>query len=137
MYKKPVITDIMLVEDIKKAIIGEVHAYDFYEELAELAPNAKDRRTIKEIQRDEAKHFRWFTMILRSMGASMPVIPPAEKPKDFKSGVAMAIKDELEAAAFYRTIVARARTMRVKTAFTLAYRDEDEHAMLFKEMLAE
>ncbi|MDF9839565.1 MULTISPECIES: ferritin family protein [Paenibacillus] len=54
----------ILIPDISKAIIGEAHAYWFYEKLAELAPNEQTKQTILHIQRDEAKHYRWFTMIL-------------------------------------------------------------------------
>jgi rubrerythrin len=45
-----------LANDIRKAIIGEVHAYNFYQRLAKLAPNEQYRQIILSIQQDEARH---------------------------------------------------------------------------------
>lgn len=101
-------SDTFLINDVSKAIIGEVHAYNFYPKLAELAPNEQDRQVILRIQRDEAKHYHWFTMILRRLGGQQPQIPAGELPMTFREGVKTAIRDELEAAAFYQDISSRA-----------------------------
>jgi rubrerythrin len=127
--------DIMLTNDIEKAITGEVHAYNFYERLAGLAENERDRRTIQEIQRDEAKHYHWFTMILRRMGGEMPEIPRGELPRDFEEGVRAAIRDELEAAEFYQDIAYRADERFIQMHFMHASHDEQRHAALFMNLL--
>jgi len=57
-------SDLFLINDISEAVIREVQAYNFYQRLAELAPNNEYRQTILGIQNDEARHYHWFTMML-------------------------------------------------------------------------
>ncbi|OKL35473.1 hypothetical protein BLL40_15325 [Domibacillus mangrovi] len=128
-------SDNHLLNDVSKAIIGEVHAYNFYQKLAELATNAQDRQVILKIQQDEAKHYHWFTMILRRMGGQQPQIPAGELPKEFKEGVKTAIRNELEAAAFYQDIASRATTHHTQMHFMHASHDEQRHASWFQYML--
>lgn len=128
-------SDAHLKYDVTKAIIGEVHAYNFYQRLAQLAPNEQFRQIILRIQRDEAKHYHWFTMILRMMGGQQPQIPPGELPTDFKEGVQKAIQDELEASSFYQDIASRATTHHVQMHFIHASHDEQRHANWFQNML--
>jgi hypothetical protein len=128
-------SDILLEDDIIRAIIAEVHAYNFYEELMNLTMDEEDRFTIQQIQRDEAKHYHWFTMILRRMGGQMPQIPAGDIPSDFTSGVRTAIRNELEAAAFYQDIAYRATDHRIQMHFMHASHDEQRHATLFQNML--
>lgn len=130
-------SDTHLLDDISKAIIGEVHAYNFYQKLAELAPNDQDRQVILRIQHDEAKHYHWFTMILRRMGGQQPQIPAGELPERFKEGVRTAIRDELEAAAFYQDIASRANARFIQMHFMHASHDEQRHASWFQYMLME
>ncbi len=117
-------SDAHLVDDISRAVIGEVHAYNFYERLAELAPNEQDRLVILRIQRDEARHYHWFTMMLSRMGAQQPQIPAGDLPESYEEGVKTAIRDELEAAAFYQDIASRATTPFVQRHFMHASHDE-------------
>lgn len=130
-------SDTHLLDDISKAIIGEVHAYNYYQKLAELAPNEQDRQVILRIQRDEAKHYHWFSMILSRMGGQQPQIPAGELPVSFKEGVRTAIRDELEAAAFYQDIASRANTRFIQMHFMHASHDEQRHASWFQYMLME
>ncbi|WIV11145.1 ferritin-like domain-containing protein [Proteiniborus sp. MB09-C3] len=128
-------SDTLLINDISKAIIGEVHAYNFYQKLAELATNERDRQVILRIQQDEAKHYHWFTMILRRMGAQQPQIPAGELPRSFEEGVRTAIQDELEAASFYQDIAQRATDHHIQMHFMHASHDEQRHATWFMYML--
>ncbi|MCE3201056.1 ferritin-like domain-containing protein [Paenibacillus sonchi] len=127
-------TNTFLIPDISKAIIGEAHAYWFYERLAELAPNEQNRQTILRIQRDEAKHYRWFTMILSHLGGQQPQIPTGKMPMTFQEGVRTAIHDELETAAFYQDIAYRATDRPIEMHFMHAMHDEQRHASLFQLM---
>jgi rubrerythrin len=127
--------DVQLTDDIAKAIEGEVHAYNDYERLARMTENERDRQTILGIQRDEAKHYRWFTMILRSLGGEMPRIPRGTMPKDFEEGIREAINDELEAVAFYQDIADRAYDRNIQMHFMHASHDEQRHATLLMNML--
>lgn len=128
-------SDTALIPDVSKAIVGEVHAYHFYQKLAELAPNEQDRQTILGIQRDEAKHYHWFSMILQRLGGQQPEIPPGELPTSYKEGLKMAIRDELEAVAFYQDIASRATDPRIHMHFMHASHDEQRHAAWLQFML--
>lgn len=127
--------DLELSDDIAKAIIGETQAYYFYEKLADLAMNEHDRQIIQGIQQDEAKHYRWFTTILRQMGEDLPQIPMGELPKDFEDGVKKAIEDELNAVEFYEDIADRATAPNIQRRFLHAAQDEQRHASLYINML--
>ncbi|REE91497.1 rubrerythrin [Paenibacillus taihuensis] len=129
-------TNMFLIPDISRAIIGEVHAYQFYQRLAELAPNEQDRQTILRIQRDEAKHYRWFSTILSNLGGQQPQIPAGELPISFRDGVRTAINHELETAAFYQDVAYRATDRPIEMHFTHAMHDEQRHASLFQLMLS-
>lgn len=128
-------TDNHLVKDIRKAIIGEVHAYNFYQRLAELAPNEQYRQIILSIQQDEATHYHWFTMILCMIGGQLPQIPRGDLPREFVEGVRAAICDELEAADLYQDIAYRATAYPIRLYFTHASLDEQQHALWFQAML--
>jgi rubrerythrin len=127
-------SDTQLINDISKAIIGEAHAYNFYQKLAELAPNVQDRQVILSIQRDEARHYHWFTMILSRLGGQQPQIPAGELPENYKEGLRTAIRDELEAAAFYQDIASRATSPFIQMHFMHASHDEQRHASWFQFM---
>lgn len=128
-------SDMFLIDDISEAVIREVHAYNFYQRLAELAPNDEYRQTILRIGRDEARHYHWFTMMLRMMGAQQPQIPPGDLPKSFEEGVRTAIRHELDDAAFYQNIAYRATTHPVQMHFMHASHDEQRHASWFQYIL--
>lgn len=128
-------SDAHLVEDVSRAIILEVQAYYFYQRLVELTPNEQFRQIIFSIQRDEMKHYHWFTMILRMMGGQQPQIPFVEIPRDFKEGVQKAIQNEVEAFSYYQDISSRAATHPVQMHFMHALQDEQRHATWLQNML--
>ena len=132
----PPVSDIRLINDIQAAVVREVHAYDYYTALAEMARNEQDRQTIFRIIQDEVRHYRWFSRILQRLGAQQPAIPPGEYPRSFEQGVRYAIRDELDAAAFYQNIAYRARERSIEMHFLHAAQDEQRHAAWFQFMLA-
>jgi rubrerythrin len=133
----PSTRDTRLVNDIKEAVIREVHAYDYYTRLAAMAGNEQESQTILRIRHDEMKHYRWFTAILFRFGAEQPEIPPGELPRSFEEGIRTAIKNELDAAAFYQNIAYRARDRSIEMHFLHAAQDEQRHAAWFQYMLSE
>lgn len=135
MGQMPLTSDINLLSDVAQSIILEAHAYNFYQRLAELAPNEQNRQIIFRIQRDEAKHYHWFTMILRRMGAPQPQIPIGALPQEFEVGVRTAILNELEAASFYQDIAYRSTDHMTQMHFMHASHDEQRHALWFEYML--
>ncbi len=93
-------SDLLLINDIQRAVILEVQAFNYYQRLIALTANPQQRQIIASIQRDEMMHFYWFTMMLRMMGEQQPIITPGELPISFIEGVREAIRLELEAVAF-------------------------------------
>lgn len=127
--------DPALIHDIQEAVTREVHAYNYYQKLAELAPNDQYRGIILKIQRDEAKHYHWFTMILNRMGAPLPQISAGELPQNFRDGVRTSIGHELDASEFYQDIAYRAADRSTEMHFMHASHDEQRHAAWFEFML--
>lgn len=127
--------DTALIPDISKAIVGEAQAYQYYDRLAQLAPNEQDRQTIRKIQRDEARHYHMFTMILRQLGGQMPHIPGTQLPVTYREGLLHSVRDELETSAFYQEVASRASDHRIEMQFMHASHDEQRHAAWFQYML--
>lgn len=127
--------DESLIEDISKAVILEVQAFNYYNKLLDFITDNQDRLIILRIQRDEAKHFRWFTMILNMLGARIPQIPAGELPTDLKNGIKKAIKKEIDAQEFYQDISYRATSHPIQMHFLHAANDEQRHATLLQSML--
>jgi rubrerythrin len=128
MFGMPQEADTALINDVIEAIILEVHAYNFYEHLAELATTDYERDVINSIQNDEARHYHWFTMILQRLGGNIPEIPIGVIPTDFMEGLKIAIQDELNAASFYQNIAYNAADHQMQMHFMHASHDEQRHA---------
>lgn len=128
--------DDKLAKDIKEAVIKEAHAYDYYTKLASMARDEQDRKTLLTIRHDEMKHYRWFTAILQRLGAEQPSISQGTLPRNFEEGVRHAVRDELDAAAFYQNIAYRARDRSIEMHFLHAAQDEQRHAAWLQYMLS-
>jgi rubrerythrin len=128
-------SDLLLAPDIQRAVILEVQAFNYYQRLMALTANEQYRQIIASIQRDEIRHYHWFTMMLRMMGAQQPLISLGELPVNFVDGVREAIRLELEAAAFYQTILNRANAHFIRMHIQRAIYDEQRHAALLQNIL--
>jgi rubrerythrin len=128
-------SDLFLINDIQRAAILEVQAFNYYERLIALAVNEQQRQIIGSIQRDERRHYHWFTMMLRMLGAQQTFIPLGILPTSFIEGVRIAIQQELEAAAFYQTIANRASSRFIQMHTLRAVSDEQRHASLLQSIL--
>lgn len=128
-------SDLFLINDIQRAAVLEVQAFNYYQRLISLAANEQQRQIIGSIQRDERMHFHWFTMMLRMMGAQQPLITPGVLPASFVEGVRIAIRQELEAAAFYQTILNRATAHFIRMHTQRAIYDEQRHASMLQGIL--
>lgn len=122
----------LLINDIQRAAILEVQAFNYYERLIALAANEQQQQIISSIQRDERMHYHWFTMMLRMMGAQQPIITPGILPTSFVEGVRIAIRQELEAAAFYQTIANRAASRFIQMHTVRAIYDKQRHASMLQ-----
>lgn len=128
-------SDADLINDISKAVILEVQAYNFYESLLDFIDNEQDRSVILRIQKDESKHYHWFTMILNMLGARILQIPDGELPTELTQGIKTAIQKEIDAQEFYQDISYRANTHPIQMHFMHAAQDEQRHATLLQNML--
>ncbi|MCX8132326.1 MAG: ferritin-like domain-containing protein [Clostridia bacterium] len=128
-------SDLLLINDIQTAVILEVQAFNYYQRLMAMTANEQQRQIIASIQRDEMRHYHWFAMMLRMMGAQQPLIPPGELPVNFVEGVREAIRLELEAAVYYQTILNRATAHFIRMHTQRAIYDEQRHAALLQSIL--
>lgn len=129
------LSDVNLITDVANAVMLEVQAYNFYQRLSEMATNEQDRQIIMRIQGDEARHYHWFTMILRRLGGQYPQVPAIEVPDDLEQGIRLAIEAELEAVSYYQDIASRASDHMIQMHFLRAASDEQRHASWFEYIL--
>ncbi|MGE5496256.1 MAG: ferritin family protein [Burkholderiales bacterium] len=134
--RTPAGRDFQLSDEIGEAVIREVHAYNYYTKLAALAPGLRLRQAILRIRQDEAEHYGSFTTALQRLGARMPMIPAGAAPASFQEGLREAIKAENEAAAFYNSVASRAKSRSIQTQFMNAARDEQQHSLRLRHMVA-
>ena len=121
-----------LVSDLSKAIVDEATAADFYSRLLKQAPNELHREFIKHAYEDELKHFQAFSKLYKHFTGKTPQyeIKPVQYP-NYKTGILMALKDELEAAEFYRNMKLSSSDQLVRDTFFFAMGDEIEHSTRF------
>jgi rubrerythrin len=121
-----------LVCAIAQAIKGEFEAIHYYAKLIELAPTKEEKEQIREIRRDEKKHYRIFIEIYRNLTGSYPPRPPMPSlPTSYKEGVLAAFKDEQKTADFYLDIADQTKDPYIRQQFTRAAHDEQNHAVWF------
>ncbi|MDT9024168.1 ferritin family protein [Rossellomorea yichunensis] len=121
-----------LIKDIQKAINGEYSAIACYKKLAKLAPTEEDKNHIREIRKDEMRHFKAFSDIYTNI-TGVPPTPQLQEgcPDAYKRGLEIAIKDEQESVDFYLEIADRAQDTYIKESFRRAAADEQNHAVWF------
>ena len=121
-----------LDKNIYKSIVDEATAADFYSRLLKEAPNELHREFIKHAYDDELKHFQAFSKLYKHFTGKVLQyqIKPVQYP-NYKTGILMAIKDELEAAEFYRDMKLSSSDQLVKDTFFFAMVDELEHSTRF------
>ncbi|MDQ0178304.1 ferritin-like domain-containing protein [Bacillus chungangensis] len=124
--------DLLLIDEIARAINGEYSAIACYKYLAKIAPSKKDRRIIKEIRNDEMKHFETFSRIYTWLTNKQPSPKIIEEcPKKYLDGLQFAIEDEQKTVDFYLDIADKAQNLYIKEQFRRAAADEQNHAVWF------
>jgi|GEM_PF-633378 len=117
---------------IEKAIDGEYSAISCYQHLISLAPSNKIKEKINEIRNDEIRHFETFSnLYMHLTGKKHTPKITEECPKQFKSGLEFAFKDEQETVDFYLETASKSDNPKVKEAFIRASHDEQNHAVWF------
>lgn len=123
-----------IVELLKAAILDEKEAAQFYELLAEAAPDGEIRQKLLNIRRKELMHFELLQEIFADItGREYPAnSKAAEEIGSFGEGLKKAICGELEAAEKYSELACCLPCMRHKEQVIGILNDEKCHAkMLF------
>ncbi|WP_433748615.1 ferritin family protein [Falsibacillus pallidus] len=120
------------LEKLEKAITDEWKAYHFYKELKTKTNNPLFLEFIEEPMQDEKKHYEMF-QYLHYLLTGNYYENEQEKVKftTFKEGVLMALKDELEAADFYRDMLFELPNQQAYQPLFTAMTDEMNHATRF------
>lgn len=116
---------LMIIED-------EATAVEFYTRLLQMAPNTLHKEFVEEARNEEQKHLTTFTKVYEFLFEHSPAytITPVQF-SNYKEGLLMALKDELEAADHYKEMMLKTNDPMVKDAFFYAMGDELEHAIRF------
>jgi Mn-containing catalase len=95
-----------IINNIYKAIVDEATASDFYSRLLKEVPDELHREFVKHAYEDEIEHLKAFTKLYVSFTGQEPQyhVTPVQYP-NYKVGILRALKDELEAAEFYRDVI--------------------------------
>ncbi|RLQ97318.1 ferritin family protein [Falsibacillus albus] len=120
------------LEKLETAINNEWKAYHFYKELKTKTNNPLYIEFIDEPMQDEKKHFEMFQYLHKLLTGDYFENKEEEVQfTSFKEGVLMALKDELEAAAFYRDMLFEIPNQQAYQPLFVAMTDEMEHATRF------
>ena len=121
-----------IIEVLYDTIVSEATAIEFYGRLLMEAPNELNQLFITEARDEEMVHLEKFTMLYCHYTSRMPqyIITPVVYP-NYKSGILMALKDESEAADFYRNVQLSTTDILVRDTYYYAMVDELRHATLF------
>ncbi len=121
-----------IIHYIYKAIVDEATAAEFYSRLLKEAPDELHREFIEHAYEDELEHLYAFKKLYYHLTDERPyynIIPVNYS--NYKEGILKALKDELEAAEFYRNVQLSTTDQLIKDTFYFAMVDELEHATQF------
>lgn len=118
--------------NLLKAIEGEATAAEFYSRLLQQAPNELHRDFIQHAYEDEREHLDAFSRLYRFYTGQEPryAVRPVEY-GTYKEGLLRALRDELEAAEFYRDVMMSTTDLLARDIFHYAMIDELEHGTQF------
>ncbi|MBV7504111.1 ferritin-like domain-containing protein [Bacillus sp. sid0103] len=122
-----------LIREVEKAINGEYNAIHCYTQLANLAPNEKEKSRILEIRKDELKHHKQFEQIYTKLTGRKPQQQKfgEECPNVYLEGLEFALQDEQTTVDFYMEVADGTADPTIKEAFRRAAADEQNHAVWF------
>jgi len=127
-----------LKDAINKSVIDEATAAEFYSRLLKEAPERLHYEFIEHAREDEVNHLNHFEKLYYHYFGTKPQykIEPVHYP-NYKHGILMALKNELEAADFYRDVQLTVKDQLVRDTFYLAMVDELEHATQFSTLYSQ
>ncbi|WP_232319178.1 ferritin-like domain-containing protein [Sporosarcina ureae] len=120
------------INNLLKAINGEYHAIYCYGILANQAPTQTIKDKILEIRNDEMRHYQSFWSLYFQLTGKEPALNITEGcEKGYMSGVKSAFMDEQTTVDFYHTAARETQIPMVRSSFTQASADEQNHAVWF------
>ncbi len=128
---------VLTPELLTTTMIGEQDAIDYYEKLAQMAPNENFARVIMGFREDEMKHLGNSKALFKRLSGQSPELPPVKQPRirSFQEGLEQAIFDELGAYEAYRNIYLDNDQPIIRNIFFENLTDEMEHAAKINFML--
>ncbi len=124
-----------------EAYQDELRAYEFYNQLARIAPSPELSRILATIAKDEYAHARTLAALMSGMPAPNwhSVTEASEAVSSstltFKEGIETALEGELGDMAEYATLAKTANTLELKLIFYSIAGDEYGHARTFMTIL--
>jgi rubrerythrin len=121
-----------LIQKLSITIQDETNAVDFYTRLLSMAPNELHKEFVADALEEEKNHLATFKKVyafLTGETLSPQVVPV--KFANYKEGVLHALKDELDAADFYKHMILSVTDPMIKDAYFYAMGDELEHSSRF------
>jgi rubrerythrin len=120
------------IRDLEKAISDEWTAYYFYKDLKDRTNNPLYVEFIEHAKKEEKEHYEMF-QYLHYLYTGEYYEHKKEKIEytTFKEGILRALKNELEAAEFYRNLLLEMPNKQAYNPLFIAMTDEMEHATRF------
>lgn len=137
MYDNPfafvhTMEDTRFIKGITEAINGEYSAIHCYTHLFKIAPTKEEQSVIREIRRDEKRHFQEFVDLYIKLTGTRPTPRISEQcPKDYCKGLTVAFKDEQKTVDFYLDLSDKATNPHIKDSIRRIASDEQNHAVWF------
>ncbi len=125
-----------LIKNVHKAIVDEATAANFYARLLKEAPNELHKEFIQHAYEDELDHLQAFTQLYIHLTGRQPEYQMKQTQySNYKEGILLALKGELEATEFYRDVQLSTTDPLIRDTFYLAMVDEIEHGTQFGVLL--
>lgn len=120
-------------ERLLDALTGEYNAIICYEKLVLMAPNEEAAHIIKEIRKDEQKHYQQFAAQYKNLFGQEAQVKQTETCADtFHEGIRAAFFDEQNTVDQYMENADMLRQYpAISRVFNRAARDEQQHAVWF------
>lgn len=120
------------IRDLEKAISDEWTAYYFYKDLKQRTNNPLYVEFIEHAKKDEKEHYEMFQYLhYLFTGEYYEHKKKKIEYTTFKEGILRALKNELEAAEFYRNLLLEMPNKQAYNPLFIAMTDEMEHATRF------
>ena len=126
-----------LIQQLNQSIASEATSIDFYNQLAEVAPNEVHKQNILKILEDEKEHLRLFINLFIQITGNQPVYEASKVAvTSYEEGMKTAYERELKDFKTYRDIYLLIDHPMMRDIFLRTFTDEMEHATRFNMLKA-